>query len=199
MPQYKVTINLDNETSVATYPTVDGHPSADDKTKGGVNPFEWTDMHHPPTDTDYAWALARGNMRWNAIFRELCKAGTYQFYDEFAEGMEIADHQPTVVSFEVKWKINPLPVYQYYLENDQGNLTGHDGATIDTAEKAIKQMVTDGICAGGTTGFSFFQRVHNHQRWNDTNETVTIYQPDVPSKVIQDITVEEVPETYQGS
>ena len=197
MPQYKVTINMDNETSVATYPSVDSHTDADAKAKGGVNPFEWTDMQHPPTDTEYAWALTRGNMRWTQISKELCKAGTYQHYDDFAEGTEIADHQPTVVSFEVKWKINPLPVYQYYMENAQGNVTGHDGSPIDTPEKAIKQMVTDGICAGGTVGLTLFQRVHNHQRWSDTTENVTIFQPDVPSKVFQDITVEEVPETFQ--
>ncbi len=197
MPQYLVTINMDNTTSVATYPTVDEHPDADDRVKGGVNPFEWTDYQHPPTDSSYAWALTRANLRWNKVFEEMCKAGTYQHYDEFAAGMEISDHQPNLVKFEVKWKIDPLPVYQYYMETANGNLTGHDGNPINTAERAIKQMVTDGICAGGTTGLTRFARVHNHQRWNDETENVTIMQPDLPSKVFQDITVEEVPETYQ--
>lgn len=199
MPQYLVTINMDNSTSVATYPSVDEHPDADRRAMGGVNPLEWTDLQHPPTDSDYAIALTRANLRWVKIFEELCKAGTYQFYDEFVEGVDIADHQPSKVKFEVKWKINPLPVYQYYLEVSQGNLTGHDGSPIDTAERAVKQMVTDGICAGGTTGWSRFARVHNHARWNDQNQTVTIIQPDLPSKVFQDITVEEVPETFQAN
>lgn len=194
MPQYLVRINMDNATSVATYPTVDEHPSALETAKGGVNPFDWTDYHHPPTDADYAIALTRGNLRWVKVFEELCKAGSYQHYDEFASGMEISDHQPNEVSFEVKWKINPLPVYQYYLEVAQGNLIGHDGAPIDTAERAIKQMVTDGICTGGTAGWTRHARVHNHARWNDETRMVTIIQPDVPSKVFQDISVEEVDE-----
>jgi hypothetical protein len=190
---------MDNTTSVATYPSVDEHPDAPDTSKGGVNPFPWTDYHHPPTDPDYAWALTRANLRWIKVFEELCKAGTYQFYDEFAAGMEISDHQPNLVKFEVKWKIDPLPVYQYYLELANGNLNGHDGQPIDTAERAVKQMITDGICTGGTTGWTRFHTVHNHARHCDETQTVTITQPDIPSKIFQDITVEEVPETYQGS
>lgn len=192
MPQYLVRINMDNTTSVATYPTVDEHPEADDRCKGGVNPYDWTDLQHPPTDRDYALALTRANLRWIRVFEELCKAGSYQHYDDYAEGLDIADHQPSLISFEVSWKIDPLPVYQYYLETKNGQLTGHDGQPVDTAERAIKQMITDGICAGGASGWTRIARVHNHARWNDENEYVTITQPDIPAKVFQDISVELV-------
>lgn len=191
---YLVTINMDNITSVGFYPEVDdGIPDADDRALGGVNPMEWTDLQHPPTSPEYAIALTRGNLRWNNILQELCKAGTYAHYDEVCTGITISDHQPSTITFEITWKIEPLEIYQYYMETAQGNITGHDGQPIDTNERAIKQMVTDGICRGGTTGWTMLYRVHNHRRWNDEVQPVTIIQPEVPSKVFQDISIEVIP------
>jgi hypothetical protein len=192
MARYKVTINMDPATSVAMYPSVDDHPEVDPATRGGVSPYEWTDLHHPPTTEEYALALTQAVYRWTKIIQEMMRAGTFRHFNETAEGIEIADHQATSASFEVMWVIDPLPVYQYYLETSQGNLTGFDGADINTNERAVKQMVTAGICFGGAEGTSVLWRKYNPKRWNEIACTVLIKQPDIPAKVFQDITVEVI-------
>ena len=192
MARYKITVNMDPATSVATYPSVDDHPELDPATRGGVSPYEWTDLHHPPTTVDYALALSQSVYRWTKILQELTKAGTFRHFNELAEGIEIADHQATSISFEVSWTIDPLPVYQYYMESANGDIKGYDNADIDTSERAIKQMVTSGICFGGAEGASVLWRKYNPSRWNEINCTVLLKQPDVPAKVFQDITVEVI-------
>jgi hypothetical protein len=192
MARYKITINMDPATSVAMYPSVDDHPEADEATRGGISPYEWTDLHHPPTTTEYALALSQAVYRWTQVINELTKAGTFRHFNEIAEGIEIADHQATSLSFEVTWIIDPLPVYQYYMETTKGNITGYDGADIDTNERAIKQMVTTGACFGGTEGTTVMWRKYNPSRWNEINCTILLKQPDVPAKVFQDITVEVI-------
>jgi len=183
---------MDPATSVAMYPSVDENPEADVATRGGISPYEWTDLHHPPTTAEYALALAQAVYRWTKVLSELTKAGTFRHFNESAEGVEIADHQAISLSFEVTWVIEPLPVYQYYMETNQGNLTGFDNADINTNERAIKQMITTGICHGGAEGMSVMFRKYNPRRWNEENCTILLKQPDVPAKVFQDITVEVI-------
>lgn len=192
MARYKITVNMDPATSVAMYPSVDDHPEVDEATRGGVSPYEWTDLHHPPTSSEYALALSQAILRWTKMIDELTAAGTFRHFNENAEGIEIADHQATKVSFEVTWVIEPLPVYQYYMETKQGNITGFDGNDIDTNERAIKQMVAAGICFGGAEGITVLFRKYNPRRWNEENCTILLKQPDVPAKVFQDITVEVI-------
>jgi hypothetical protein len=185
---------MDPATSVAMYPSVDDHPEADVATRGGVTPYEWTDLHHPPTNADYAAAIALGVLRWTNITKELTKSGTYKHFNEMAEGIEIADHQATSASVEILWSIDPLPIYQYYLETSQDNITGSDGEDIDTTERAIKEMITRGICGGGAQGVTVMWRKYNPRRWNEENVNMVLKQPDIPSKVFQDITVELISE-----
>jgi hypothetical protein len=192
MARYKITINMDPTTAVATWPSVDETPDADPATMGGVSPYEWTDLHHPPTSVEYALALAQAIYRWTKITEEMTKGGTFRTFNESAAGVEIADHQATSATFEVVWVIDPLPVYQYYMETNQGNLIGFDGAEINTTERAIKQMVTSGICRGGADGSNIMWRKYNPRRWSDENCTILLKQPDVPAKIFQDITVEIV-------
>jgi hypothetical protein len=192
MARYKITVNMDPATSVAMYPSVDDHPELDAATRGGVSPYEWTDLHHPPTSSEYALALSQAIIRWTKMIDELTAAGTFRHFNEAAEGVEIADHQATSVSFEVMWVIDPLPVYQYYMETKYGNITGFDGNDIDTNERVVKQMVTAGICFGGAEGTNVMFRKYNPRRWNEENCTILVKQPDVPAKVFQDITVEVI-------
>jgi hypothetical protein len=192
MARYKITINMDPATSVAAWPSVDETPDADPATQGGISTYEWTDLHHPPTTTEYALALSQAVYRWTKILEELTKAGTFRHFNEVSEGVEIADHQATSISFEVSWVIEPLPVYQYYMEMNQGNTIGYDGSAINTSERAIKQMVTSGVCRGGAEGTNVMWRKYNPRRWNEENCTILLKQPDVPAKVFQDITVEVI-------
>lgn len=195
MAQYLVTINMDNSTSVGFYPEVDDDiPDADFRALGGINPMDWTDLQHPPTSAEYALALTQGNLRWNNVLQELMRAGTFRHHDEVCTGITISDHQPSTVSFEIAWKIDPLEIYQYYMEGAFGNITAYDGGEVDTTERAIKQMVAAGICTGGLTGWTMLYRVHNHRRYCDVTQPVTIIQPEVPAKVFQDITVTVVAE-----
>jgi len=192
MARFKITVNMDPTTSVAAWPSVDETPDADPATMGGISPYEWTDLHHPPTSVEYALALSQAVYRWTKMTEQLTKAGTFRNFNETAVGIEIADHQATNISFEVMWVIDPLPVYQYYMETTQGNLIGFDGQAINTNERAIKQMITAGICHGGSAGATIMWRKYNPRRWNEENCTILLKQPDVPAKVFQDITVEIV-------
>jgi len=189
--RYRVTINMDNKTSVAHYSDQTTQDGADFATKGAINPYEWTDFHIPPTDPNNAKGIAQGMLRWTGITNELLKTGTFLHKDDWidAEGMTTIDDQPTKLIFDLIYKEDPIAPYLAYLQAKNGNTNDYTGTPITTAEQVIRQAVAAGACRGGPYGWIASWRVFNAKTHSDVVTEFVLKQPDVPEKIIRDITV----------
>ena len=152
---------------------------------GAVNPYDWGVFATKPASNNAAEALARGNIRWQAIIEELTKHSDAQILDlEVASADNAnANSTPTAVAFTVKYDRDAFVLSALNGATDIG------GNIVDTVSKAIKHLVVSGIQRGGTTGYSRLYRVFNAVDQREDHYKVTVQQPDVAANVYADVSV----------
>ena len=174
---YRVVLTLNGGTAV--------YPTADSNANGGVYVCDHRGFTALPTSPAIAKQVARGYLRFLSIIEEVTKFADGQIVDvEFSSANKNApEFQPTQVKFTVRYDREAN-----LLETMRGR-TDSSGSTIATVEGAIRHLVVQGITRGGTSGYSRRVRVWDTVILGDSDQTVTIVQPDVPAKVFNDVAV----------
>jgi hypothetical protein len=180
---YRVTLTLSGGTG--TYPTNDG----DDN--GAVFTQDHSQFTTLPTTLTNARRVARGQLRFLTIIEELKKFADAQILavDFTSAGKAAANNQPTEVVFTVRYDRDANVLASLSGTNDAG------GNAIDTVAKAVRELVVQGICRGGTAGYTRRVRVYDPVQEAEVDEFITIKQPDVPADVYADTAVILVPAT----
>jgi hypothetical protein len=180
---YRVVLTLSGGTG--TYPTNDG----DDN--GAVFTQDHSQFTTLPTTLANARRVARGQLRFLTIIEELKKFADAQILavDFTSAGKTAADNQPTEVVFTVRYDRDAN-----VLESLKGT-DDADGNEIDTAVKAVRELVVRGLCRGGAAGYTRRVRVYDPVQGAEIDEVITIKQPDVPADVYADTAVILVPAT----
>jgi hypothetical protein len=179
---YRVTLDL-SEGGV--------FPSADGNDNGAVYTQDHSQFTTLPSTLANARKVARGHLRFLTIIEEVKKFADAQIINVgfTSAGATAADNQPTEVTFTIRYDrdINVLE-----------SLKGTDdaaGAAIDTVVKAVRQLVVQGVCRGGTAGYTRRVRVYDPVQEAEVDEVITVVQPDVPAEVYDEVDVFLVPAT----
>lgn len=174
---YRVVLTLNGGS--ATY------PSADSDANGAVYVCDHRGFVTVPTSPEIAKQVARGYLRFLSIVEEVTKYADGQIVDvEFTSANKNApEFQPTQVKFTVRYdrEANLLETLRSVVDSS--------GGTISTVEGAIRHLVVQGITRGGTSGYRRRVRVWDTVILGDSDQTVRIVQPDIPSKVFNDVAV----------
>jgi hypothetical protein len=180
---YRVTLTLSGGTG--TYPTNDGDAN------GAVFTQDHSQFTTLPTTLVNARRVARGQLRFLTIIEELKKFADAQILavDFTSAGKAAANNQPTEVVFTVRYDRDANVLASLSGTNDAG------GNAIDTVAKAVRELVVQGICRGGTAGYNRRVRVYDPVQEAEVDEFITIKQPDVPADVYADTAVILVPAT----
>jgi hypothetical protein len=180
---YRVILTLSGGTG--TYPTNDG----DDN--GAVFTQDHSQFTTLPTTIANARRVARGHLRFFSIIEELKKFADAQILavDFTSAGKTAANNQPTEVVFTVRYDRDANVLESLNGTDDAG------GNEIDTVAKAVRQLVVQGVCRGGTAGYTRRVRVYDPVQAAEVDEFITIVQPDVPADVYADTAVTLVPAT----
>ncbi len=187
---YRVTLDLS-----------DGNvfPSADGNDNGAVYTQNHSQFTTLPTTIANARKVARGHLRFLTIIEEVTKFADAQIISvEFASaGVTVADNQPTEVTFTVRYDrdTNVLLSVRSELFGKNNNFNDAGGNEITTVAEAVKELVVQGICRGGATGYTRLVRVYNPVQNAGNDEIITIVQPDEPGDVYDEVTVTLVSET----
>jgi hypothetical protein len=180
---YRVTLALTGGTG--TYPTANGNDN------GAVYTQDHSQFTTLPTTIANARRVARGHLRFFSIIEEVKKFADAQIINVgfTSAGATAADNQPTQVTFTIRYDRDANVLESLKGTNDTA------GAAIDTVVKAVRQLVVQGVCRGGTTGYTRRVRVYDPVQAAEVDEFITIVQPDVPADVYADTTVILVPAT----
>lgn len=157
---------------------------------GKVNPYDWGSFATVPTTLANSQRLARGNMRWQAIIEELAKYSDAQILDVevSSPNAALADSLPTAIAFTVKFDRDDFILGA--VQKLVTTFTATSGVvTIDTTATALRYLVGQAIVRGGTTGYTRSYRVYDSTDKTESQQQVTITQPDVPGDVYDDISV----------
>jgi hypothetical protein len=180
---YRVVLTLaDGE---ATYPT------DDDNYNGAVYTQDHSQFKDLPTTLANARKVARGHLRFLSIIEEVKKFADAQIINVGFDSADTdeADNQPTEVSFTIRYDRDANVLESTKGEDDAG------GNEIEETVDAVRQLVVQGICRGGITGYTRRVRVYDPVQEAEVDEFITIEQPDVPADVIEDVQVILVPAT----
>lgn len=179
---YRVTLDLAD---------TDVFPTADGDNNGAVFTQDHTQFTTLPTTLANARRVARGSLRFLTIIQELTKYADAQILavDFTSAGKTAADNQPTNVVFTVRYDRDANVLESLKGTDDAG------GNEIDTVDKAVRELVVQGICTGGTGGYSRRVRVYDPVQGAEVDEVITIKQPDVPADVYAKVNVILVPAT----
>lgn len=174
---YRVVLTLSGGTG--TYPTADGTDN------GAVFTQDHSQFTTLPTTLVTARRVARGHLRFLSIVEELKLYADAQILDiEFTSaGVGAADNQPTQVKFTVRYDRDANLLETLNGDTDSG------GNTINTAAKAVRQLVVNGITRGGTSGYTRRVRVYQPTLGEETDEFITITRPDTAADVYADTAV----------
>jgi hypothetical protein len=168
-----------------TYPTADG----DDN--GAVYTQDHTQFTTLPTTIVNARRVARGHLRFLNIIEEVKKFADAQIINVgfTSAGATAANNQPTEVTFTIRYDRDAN-----VLESLKGT-DDVDGNEITTVAEAVRELVVQGICRGGTAGYTRRVRVYDPVQEAVIDESITVKQPDTPEDVYADTTVFLVPAT----
>jgi hypothetical protein len=179
---YRVTLDLS-----------DGNvfPSADGNDNGAVYTQDHSQYDELPTTLANARKVARGQLRFLTIIEEVKKFADAQIINvEFdSTDTDEADNQPTEVTFTIRYDRDTNVLESLKGTDDAG------GNEIDTVAKAVRQLVVQGVCRGGTTGYTRRVRVYDPVQEAEIDEVITVVQPDVPADVYAEVDVFLVPAT----
>lgn len=164
-----------------------GYPTNDGTDNGAIYTQDYSQFATKPTTLANSRRVSRGHLRFLSIIEEVSKFADAQILDiEFTSGgATAANNQPTEIKFTVRYDRD---------SNVLGTLSGTNDsagtpAVIDTVPKAIKELVVQGLCRGGTTGYRRLVRVYDPSRLEEVNESVVIAQPLTPANAHTDVAV----------
>jgi hypothetical protein len=164
-----------------------GYATTDGATNGAVYTQDHSQFTTKPTTLANARKVARGHLRFLSIVEEVKKFADAQILDiEFTSaGATAADNQPSEVKFTVRYDRDAGVIESLRGTDD----TAGTPAVIDTAAKAVKELVVQGLTRGGTTGYTRRVRVYQPVAGEETDEFITINQPLTPANAHTDVTV----------
>ena len=190
-------IGIDTSSS-SNYPVATANTAS-----GGVWPYDWTNAVYTNASSmsaAQALVLAQGNMRWQSVLEGLdgiadCRIENVVITASNGSGLTTdATNQPTNVAFTVVFDRDASIVgnWNNYLKslgnNASGTYTNNDGTTgtayvgiggtaITTTVLALRDIVTNAVLRGGSTGYSRSYRVYSPTLAGDTQTKVTITNP----------------------
>jgi len=177
---------------------------------GALWPYDWTNTVYTNTSALSAaqsLVLSQGNVRWDRVVEALasvadCRIENVTITASNGSGLNTdATNQPTAVNFTVVFDRDGPIVgnWNAYLKsignNTSGTYTNNDGTTgvayigvggtaVTTTALAIRDIVTFAIQTGGSTGYKRTYRVYNPVTAGDSQQTVTITNPNNTNSTI---------------
>jgi hypothetical protein len=209
--QYRVTVTM---TSSTNYPV-----STANTASGGLWPYDYNNAVYTNISVlsaSQALILAQGNIRWQKVLEQLDGISDCRIYNvsvTAANGSGLntdITNQPTALSFTVAFDRDEFILGEWNIFCKlQGNAvngtytnpydsgivlpayTGFGGVAITTTAIALQDIVTYGICSGGTTGLYRAYRVYNPTQ-GDTHTKVTITQPNTYATIYPTVSVTQI-------